>query len=269
MPRPSSPLGAKASTRCPCFPRPPPATTATRPTRSAIARGPRPAGTVPAETEQGKGRRPSQKMIPATTTKGPRCAERPAYPCQMRVLPTDGRDQEKGRTRDLPMPAHARRTTMDRSTAPSPPTGTSHHLTMSKQHPPRRPRTAGGRQAGSPSGRRASTPCRRCPRGLVGLGRFERPTSRLSGVRSNQLSYRPKIDGAEIGTTRAARISLPAERLLARDVQTAAGHDPRRPVKIVAEPLLPGRARGGGVPVKSSSLARRPSCADAELHGVP
>ena len=29
-------------------------------------------------------------------------------------------------------------------------------------------------------------------RHLVGLGRFERPTSRLSGVRSNQLSYRPK-----------------------------------------------------------------------------
>ena len=28
---------------------------------------------------------------------------------------------------------------------------------------------------------------------LVGLGRFERPTSRLSGVRSDQLSYRPKI----------------------------------------------------------------------------
>jgi hypothetical protein len=28
-------------------------------------------------------------------------------------------------------------------------------------------------------------------RSLVGLGRFELPTSRLSGVRSNQLSYRP------------------------------------------------------------------------------
>src|SRR5437660_10061032 len=27
---------------------------------------------------------------------------------------------------------------------------------------------------------------------LVGLGRVELPTSRLSGVRSNQLSYRPK-----------------------------------------------------------------------------
>jgi hypothetical protein len=28
---------------------------------------------------------------------------------------------------------------------------------------------------------------------MVGLGRFELPTSRLSGVRSNQLSYRPSI----------------------------------------------------------------------------
>ena len=31
-----------------------------------------------------------------------------------------------------------------------------------------------------------------CLLNLVGLGRLERPTSRLSGVRSNQLSYRPK-----------------------------------------------------------------------------
>src|SRR5512133_2949136 len=29
------------------------------------------------------------------------------------------------------------------------------------------------------------------PNSMVGLGRFELPTSRLSGVRSNQLSYRP------------------------------------------------------------------------------
>ena len=29
---------------------------------------------------------------------------------------------------------------------------------------------------------------------LVGLGRLELPTSRLSGVRSNHLSYRPKSD---------------------------------------------------------------------------
>ena len=31
---------------------------------------------------------------------------------------------------------------------------------------------------------------------LVGLGRIELPTSPLSGVRSSQLSYRPKIGGA-------------------------------------------------------------------------
>jgi hypothetical protein len=29
--------------------------------------------------------------------------------------------------------------------------------------------------------------------GMVGLGRFELPTSRLSSARSNQLSYRPKL----------------------------------------------------------------------------
>ena len=31
---------------------------------------------------------------------------------------------------------------------------------------------------------------------LVGLGRVELPTSRLSGVRSNQLSYRPRVSSA-------------------------------------------------------------------------
>ena len=31
----------------------------------------------------------------------------------------------------------------------------------------------------------------------MGLGRFELPTSRLSGVRSNQLSYRPDFGPAE------------------------------------------------------------------------
>ena len=38
---------------------------------------------------------------------------------------------------------------------------------------------------------------------LVGLGRFELPTSPLSGVRSNQLSYRPNYQGSNnpIATT--------------------------------------------------------------------
>ena len=39
--------------------------------------------------------------------------------------------------------------------------------------------------------RLACQPKRREPRRLVGLGRFELPTSRLSSARSNQLSYKP------------------------------------------------------------------------------
>ena len=47
---------------------------------------------------------------------------------------------------------------------------------------------------------------------MVGLGRFELPTSPLSGVRSNQLSYRPKLDklaGSPAGSdlARARRLS--------------------------------------------------------------
>src|SRR5271157_1512833 len=34
---------------------------------------------------------------------------------------------------------------------------------------------------------------------MVGLGRFELPTSPLSGVRSNQLSYRPVLAGSPAG----------------------------------------------------------------------
>ena len=41
---------------------------------------------------------------------------------------------------------------------------------------------------------------------LVGLGRFELPTSRLSGVRSNQLSYRPVLFAA----CRSEATDLPA-----------------------------------------------------------
>ena len=37
---------------------------------------------------------------------------------------------------------------------------------------------------------------------LVGLGRFELPTSPLSGVRSNQLSYRPEPEAGGAGRDR-------------------------------------------------------------------
>ncbi len=44
---------------------------------------------------------------------------------------------------------------------------------------------------------------------LVGLGRFELPTSRLSGVRSNQLSYRPDLprSAARTRTPSAGRLA--------------------------------------------------------------
>jgi hypothetical protein len=48
---------------------------------------------------------------------------------------------------------------------------------------------------------------------LVGLGRLERPTSRLSGVRSNQLSYRPSQRAAR-RRQRAARFGAPPTRLV-------------------------------------------------------
>ena len=38
------------------------------------------------------------------------------------------------------------------------------------------------------------------PRRLVGLGRFELPTSRLSSARSNQLSYRPNSKNIRVHT---------------------------------------------------------------------
>src|SRR5690242_15877834 len=44
--------------------------------------------------------------------------------------------------------------------------------------------------------------------GLVGLGRVELPTSRLSGVRSNQLSYRPSVFFTAIFAAKKSHTSL-------------------------------------------------------------
>ncbi len=44
-----------------------------------------------------------------------------------------------------------------------------------------------------PACKAGALPAELWPQALVGLGRFELPTSPLSGVRSNQLSYRPKV----------------------------------------------------------------------------
>jgi hypothetical protein len=48
---------------------------------------------------------------------------------------------------------------------------------------------------------------------VVGLGRFERPTSRLSGVRSDQLSYRPRSRRQRAAGSRRRRL-LPSESCL-------------------------------------------------------
>ena len=56
-----------------------------------------------------------------------------------------------------------------------------------RARPPAAPTT--GSAAGSTG--RGPSPRSGVARMMVGLGRFELPTSRLSGVRSNQLSYRP------------------------------------------------------------------------------
>ena len=98
------------------------------------------------------------------------------------------------------------------ASTPVPASGLRHHFTMEKSGSPEatsRPAVRDHRrhQVRARRGRRGrGVPCgfrgpdrpgrASCPRpgsgAMVGLGRLERPTSRLSGVRSNQLSYRPE-----------------------------------------------------------------------------
>ena len=162
----------------------------------------------------GRGRR---RTIPATTTTQSwpfrAAATAQAYPCQMRVLPADGRDQKNGRTRDLPMPV-TQRTHKDHGSLHAPCPHDGHLVTTSRCPNNKACRPARAR-------RRASR------NSLVGLGRLERPTSRLSGVRSNQLSYRPKVTRAEpepdSQPTRPTR-SGPGRRLLAKGRADGGGH---------------------------------------------
>ena len=238
-------------------------------------------------------RPPPGRPIPASTattsllpTAPPREAnKRQAYPCQTRSPAADGR---KGRTTRL---AGARRTTTHGRIAPAMPARRAprHHLTMSKEHtPPHGPNRAGGAQRGTslraagpgPGPRRPHLPATG-KRGLVGLGRLERPTSRLSGVRSNQLSYRPERHPAGPGT-RAARAGR------CPNLVTAGPHGPtvvcegtcRRRRAIFTpgrsiktdpwtSPACRVRAPGGGVPVKSSSAIDDSKCRRRRLHGVP
>jgi hypothetical protein len=58
---------------------------------------------------------------------------------------------------------------------------------------------------------------------MVGLGRFELPTSPLSGVRSNQLSYRPRLHGELAGGADRDRTGDP---LLAKQVLSQLSYSP-------------------------------------------
>ena len=181
-----------------------------------------PARRCTAPTKKGRMRPVLPEEIPATTTKGRPCEERPAYPCQMRALPTDGRDQEEGQNARL---ADARRARRMRDRSPMPADG---HLITTSRCP-----NSKGLPRLSPRGGRER---------LVGLGRLERPTSRLSGVRSNQLSYRPKHTATGTGRppTWEGR-SGPAGKVAGEGTcRRRRAHDPRRPVKIVfVAPILP------------------------------
>ena len=200
VPRPSSPLGAKASTRCPCFPRPPPATTTPCAPPPATRAGTPPVST--AQTEK-RMRQPPPGTIPATTTNYKPCRppprereKRQAYPCQHTALP---QTEEEGNGHALPAPAAPRRM-HGGSSSHARATGTSSPPHDVQRTCPRTgPRRRTGRRARGPSfgrpGQARATTAAPPPDGeasLVGLGRLERPTSRLSGVRSNQLSYRPE-----------------------------------------------------------------------------
>ena len=159
VPRPSSPLGAKASTRCPCFPRPPPATTARPAPRDLRSRGAPPIG---APRRRKTGRRRSgprcRKLIPATTTKpgcppAPEAARRQHTHARCAPCPqTEGpRERQNARLADA---RHARRTAHGSLHAPCPRTGTSsppHDVQTASSQP--RPREAAAGKRGSLPGR--------------------------------------------------------------------------------------------------------------------
>ena len=91
------------------------------------------------------------------------------------------------------------------------------------------------------------------PRGVVGLGRFELPTSRLSGVRSNQLSYRPALAGEDprpssVGGVERSGCSLKTEQRAGSALRptwsagcSPSGEASTAPRKEVIQPQVPLR----------------------------
>ena len=82
-------------------------------------------------------------------------------------------------------------------------------------------------------------------RNVVGLGGLEPPTSRLSGVRSNQLSYRPTSPAKSPGRAHGVGNSSPS---IERHRFEAGGSAGRK--------NEPGQCRQGSVPARSSRSKR-------------
>jgi hypothetical protein len=95
--------------------------------------------------------------------------------------------------------------------------------------------------------RQACRPQRLLPQRLVGLGRLELPTSRLSSARSNQLSYKPAVQGSVIRDQQSADASI---RYLIPDDRSLAWARSRRK-----------RNEDGGVPLIGKPILK-PICPD-------
>jgi hypothetical protein len=177
VPRPSSPPGAKASTKCPSLARGP--TRGSRPRPSGRGRppagAPHPTHTTPLAPAGRKGPGPAQAGGP-----GPRSDTRPPDPETHQTLIHPDKDHRPGR-------AHA-------------PPGPARH--PARDAPP--PVEAIGLEPTTPcvQGRRSPTELRPPPKGNgpgnapgagrgMGRGGLEPPTPRLSSVCSDRLSYQP------------------------------------------------------------------------------
>ena len=163
---------------------------------------------MPADATAVGGRR--FQRLPTKLGLPPAIGRAARIPMPMTSLPADGRDHKEGQRRRLAdayrqaRQAHAcRAAAAGISSPPHDVQGTRPSL------PPEgrcgRTGSCRLRAAGSVPGPRGPAAPGRSRQVLVGLGRLERPTSRLSGVRSNQLSYRPEHHPAGPETRRSGQ----------------------------------------------------------------
>ena len=193
MPRPSSPLDAKASTRCPSFtslPSPRPSRKISPPRSLATSRGPRPRIAQRSAREE-----------PDLAAEAGQHTHAVEHAHTMHPVTRRQRSSSTGacpRSLARHSPCHHNDPILSHRRGFRP----SRHSLL------RRP-VAGG--TGPPRSRETSWGV------MVGPGRFERPTSPLSGVRSNQLSYGPGMPEircrmSDVSMKKAAARASPAPR---------------------------------------------------------